>query len=328
MKIAHAGHAELLVNNLEASKKFFTETMGLFITEEDATSVYLRAWQDWEHHTLILRKGEKPALVHLGWRVETPENLEQYARHFDETGIAYRWIEAGTERGQGRALRFSSPGGVPMELYWEIEKYHATEPELISALPSFPQKYPLNGIAPRRFDHFNVMVNDVAREQEWITREMGIKHRYFVEGQNGQRRGSWLSISNLSHDIAVMHNRSGSGARLHHIAYYVDSPDELLRAATILVEHGGKIEWGPGKHGTSGATFLYFFEPSGHRVEIWTGGMLIFAPDWEPIRWSQESEVLGFDMWGTKAPESYLTRGSEIAETASAEATGTSFRAC
>src|SRR5258708_16613271 len=68
MKIAHAGHAELLVNNLEASKKFFTETMGLFITEEDATSVYLRAWQDWEHHTLILRKGEKPALVHLGWR--------------------------------------------------------------------------------------------------------------------------------------------------------------------------------------------------------------------------------------------------------------------
>jgi catechol 2,3-dioxygenase-like lactoylglutathione lyase family enzyme len=38
MKIAQAGHAELLVNNLEASKKFFTETMGLFITEEDATS--------------------------------------------------------------------------------------------------------------------------------------------------------------------------------------------------------------------------------------------------------------------------------------------------
>ncbi|HET8841510.1 MAG TPA: VOC family protein, partial [Ktedonobacteraceae bacterium] len=130
-------------------------------------------------------------------------------------------------------------------------------------------------------------------------------------------------ISNLSHDIAVMYNRSGSGARLHHLAYYVDSPEELLRAATILVEHGGKIEWGPGKHGTSGATFLYFFEPSGHRVEIWTGGMLIFAPDWEPIRWSQESEVLGFDMWGSKAPESYLTSGSEIARVAEAEAAGT-----
>src|SRR5437899_11548429 len=111
MKIAQDGHAKLLVNNLEASKKFFTATMGLFITEEDAASVYLRAWQDWEHHTLVLTKGEKSALVHLGWRVEAPESLEQYARHFDETGLAYRWIQAGTHRGQGRALRRFSPSG-------------------------------------------------------------------------------------------------------------------------------------------------------------------------------------------------------------------------
>jgi catechol 2,3-dioxygenase len=323
MKIVHAGHAEIRVHNLKASKKFFTETMGLFITEETDTSVYLRAWQDFEHHTLMLTKGEKSALVHLGWRVEDPESLEQYARHFDEIGIAYRWIEAGAERGQGRALRFSSLSGVPMELYWEMEKYKTTDPALVSALPSFPQKFPMNGIAPRRIDHFNVMVNDVMTEQAWITEVMGIKHRYFVEKNNGQRVGSWMSISNLSHDIAVMHNRSGSGARLHHIGYYVDSAEELLRAATILVESGGKIEWGPGKHGTSGATFLYFFEPSGHRIEVWTGGMLIFAPDWEPIRWGEESEAFGFDMWGSKAPDSYLTYGSEVTETASAEATGT-----
>jgi catechol 2,3-dioxygenase len=158
------------------------------------------------------------------------------------------------------------------------------------------------------------MSNNVIHEQEWLTSVLGLKHRYYVEGASGQRRGSWLSITNQSHDIAIMHNRSGSDGRLHHIAYYVDSPDELLRAATILVEHGGKIEWGPGRHGTSGAIFLYFFEPSGHRIEIWTGGMLIFSPDWEPIRWDQESEVFGFDMWGTHAPESYLTQGSEIAQ--------------
>src|SRR5258707_14059192 len=139
MKIAHAGHAELLVHNLEASKKFFTETMGLFITEEDATSVYLRAWQDWEHHTLILTKGEKSSLLHLGWRVETPESLEQYARCFDETGIPYRWTEAGTERVQGRALRFASLGGGAMELYWEVEKYHTSHHGMVSALHHIPR---------------------------------------------------------------------------------------------------------------------------------------------------------------------------------------------
>ncbi len=314
MRIAQAGHAEIRVKDLAASKSFFTETMGLFVTEEDETSVYLRAWQDWEHHTLILTKGETSALEHLGWRVETPESLEEFARHFEKIGLAHTWTKPDVERGQGEAIRFLTPGGLPMELYWRIDKFKVSRSELASALPSFPQKYPLSGIAPRRFDHFNVMVNDVAHEQEWLTNVLGIKHRYYVEGSNGQRRGSWLSVTNQSHDIAVMHNRSGAGGRMHHIGYYVDSPEELLRAATILVEHGGKIEWGPGKHGTSGATFLYFFEPSGHRIEVWTGGMLIFPPDWTPIRWDQESEVLGFDVWGSKAPESYLNYGSEVAK--------------
>ncbi len=314
MKIAQAGHAEIQVKDIAASKAFFTQVMGLFVTEEDDTTVYLRAWQDWEHHTLTLTKGDTSALVHLGWRVEDPASLEEFARHFEQNSIPYIWIRKGAERGQGDGLRFTSPGGIVMELYWEIERYHAPNAELASALPSFPQKYPLNGIAPRRFDHFNVMVNDVAHEQEWLTSVLGIKHRYYVEGSTGQRRGSWLSVTNQSHDIALMHNRTGAGGKLHHIGYYVDTSEELLRAATILVEHGGKIEWGPGKHGTSGATFLYFFEPSGHRIEVWTGGMLIFPPDWTPIRWDQESEVLGFDMWGTPAPESYLTRGSEIIE--------------
>lgn len=321
MKIAHAGHAELRVKDLGASKRFFTETMGLFVTDEDAETVYLRAWQDWEHHTLTLKRGDISALEHLGWRVEDAESLEQFASRFKELDVPFTWLEAGVEKGQGRAIRFSSPSGIPMELYWEMEWFPTKDPELASALPSFPYKFPLNGVAPRRFDHFNIMTNDVAHEQDWLTKVLDIKHRYYVEGANGQRRGSWLSVTNLSHDIAVMHNRSGSGARLHHIAYYVDSAEELLRAATILVEHGGKIEWGPGKHGTSGATFLYFFEPSGHRIEIWTGGMLIFSPNWKPIRWDQESEVLGFDMWGTRAPESYLTQGSEIAQAVNAKAT-------
>ena len=115
MKIAHAGHAELRVKNLEASRRFFTETMGLFVTDEDSESVYLRAWQDWEHHTLLLRWGDTSALEHLGWRVENAESLEQFACRFEEVGIAYRWIEAGMEKGQGKALRFSSPSGIPLE---------------------------------------------------------------------------------------------------------------------------------------------------------------------------------------------------------------------
>ena len=326
MKIAHAGHAELRVKDFEASKRFFTDVVGLLVSDEDDKSVYLRAWQDFEHHSLILTKGDTSALVHLGWRVEDPESLDQFAQHFDKLSIPYTWTEAGAERGQGRGLRFSTIGGVPMELYWEMEMYRTKDSEWVSVLPSFPQKFPTVGIAPRRFDHFNVMSNDVQREQEWLTDVLGIKHRYYVEGANGERRGSWLSVTNLSHDIAVMRNYSGSGARLHHHGYFVDSSDELIRAATMIVEHGGKLEWGPGMHGTSGAIFLYFFEPSGHRIEVWTRGMLIFPPDWKPIRWDHATEALGFDTFGSKAPETYLNYGTEVVSATGAPASAQTAR--
>lgn len=310
MKVAHFGHSEIYVPDLAESKQFFIDVVGLSMSDEDADSVYLRAWQDWEHHTLVLRRGDRNGLGHVAWRVESPASMEEFARHFDEIGVAYTWVPAGSERGQGEAIRFTTPGGIPTELYWEMDKYYATDPARASGLPSFPEKFPIRGIAPRRLDHFNVLVNDVRAEQEWLHTHLGIKHRYYIEGEDGQRLGSWNSITNLSHDVAIMHNRTGSGGMLHHHAYYLDSPDELLRAATIVAQHGGTIEWGPGRHGTSGAIFLYFFEPGGNRIEVWTAGMLVFPPDWEPIRWDPEAALTGFDLWGTPAPQSYFTYGS------------------
>jgi len=121
-----------------------------------------------------------------------------------------------------------------------------------------------------------------------------------------------MAATNLSHEIAFMRNRNQSGSHLHHVGYYVESPDQLVRGATILMEAGYEIEWGPGSHGTSGAIFLYAFEPSGHRVEVWTGGFLLFAPDWEPIRWSPESGSVALEMWGSPMPDSYLTYGTPL----------------
>ena len=62
----------------------------------------------------------------------------------------------------------------------------------------------------------------------------------------------------------------------------------------------------------SGAQFIYVIEPSGNRVEIWTGGFLIFAPDWEPIEWSPEVGLLGLDLWGSIAPGELLQVRNKI----------------
>jgi catechol 2,3-dioxygenase len=311
MTVAHVGHTELRVVDLEASKRFYTDVIGLGVTAEDDDHVYLRAWQDWDHHTLMLTRGHRPGVEHVGWRVGSAEELVEAELRLRELGVPFYWVEGGTEPGQGDGLRFLTPAGLPFELYWEVERFVAP-PERDSRLRSHPERFGMHGIAPRRFDHVNFLVDDVATEQAWLTEHLGIHHRYFAESSSGARLGSWLSRTNVSHEIAVMRNRNQTGALLHHHAYFIDSPDQLLRAATILAENCVTIEWGPGQHGTSGAIFLYCFDPAGIRLEVWTGGMLIFAPDWEAIRWDPEVSSIAMELWGSSMPESYLVQGTEI----------------
>ena len=311
-QVAHLGHAELTVNKLEESLWFYTEVLGLHVSAQENDRVYLRAWQDFEHHTLVLKEGKESKLSHFGWRLNSANALYAFEKTLRDAGVEYTWVEGGKELGQGDAIKFHSPGGVPIELYWEMEKFKNTNPKLESKLPSHPMKYTGIGAAPRRFDHVNVMVNDVKKEQEWWTNLLGIHHRYYIQNQEDVRLGSWLSKTNVSHEIAFMRNNNQTGSHLHHIGYYLDEPGEMFRALNLLAENDIKIEWGPGKHGTSGAQFLYAFEPSGHRVELWTGGMLIFAPDWEPIEWVPTVGKLGLDLWGSDAPETYFTYGTQI----------------
>lgn len=317
MGIAHVGHAELRVTDLEASRDFFTRVLGLFVSAEDDDRLFLRAWQDWDHHTLVLTRAEASGLEHVAWRVDGPEALGGFERQLQGLGIETSWVEggAGASLGHGDALRFSSPSGIPTELYWEVERYVERDPALQSKLPSHPQRYTGSGVHPRRFDHVNFLVDDPQADQEFFSDQLGIRHNYYVTGDLGQgeqRLGSWLAKTNLSHELAFMRNANQSGSLLHHVAYYVDSADQMVRAATILADASVKIEWGPGQHGTSGAIFLYCWEPSGNRIEVWSGGFLLFPPDWEPIRWDPETSPLGLEMWGSDMPETYLRYGTGL----------------
>jgi len=312
--VAHLGHVEISVTQFEKSIDFFTDVMGLVLTEVDGGHAYLRAWQDYDHHTLVLKAANESVVNRIGWRVNSEESLKLFEKRLNEMNIDFYWVDGGQKKALGDALHFKSPSGIPIELYWEKEKFITDDPKLISKMPSHPSKYQMTGVSPRRFDHVNILVNDVTKEQEWWTDLLGIHHRYFIQNAEDVRLGSWLSRTNIAHEIALMRNSNQSGASFHHLAYYLDTGDELIRACNIMAENDIKIEWGPGKHGTSGAQFIYVFEPSGHRVEIWTGGFLIFSPDWEVIKWSSEVGQLGLDMWGSTPPKSYLTYGTKLGE--------------
>jgi catechol 2,3-dioxygenase len=96
------------------------------------------------------------------------------------------------------------------------------------------------------------------------------------------------TVCERSHDLGIVWDPSPVSGRVNHIAYFVDSREELLRAADVLLNADVAIEFGPGKHGMGEQDYLYVREPGGVRLELNAGGYRNYEPDWEPVRFEPQ----------------------------------------
>lgn len=306
--VAHLGHVELLTPKPAESLHFFRELLGLEVIEQQGQSVYLRAWGDYDRYTLKLTEAPQPGLGHVGWRAMSPQALERrvHALAGDDKG---KWIDG--DRGHGPAYQFTDPDGHQMEIYYESEKY-TPSPEMRSRLFNQPQKYLCRGAAVRRLDHVNLMCHEIVPNRLFLQEKLGFKLRELLQPEEGgTEEGAWLSVTPLVHDIAYTRDFFRGHGRLHHLAYWLDGREEVLRAADILTEHDIFIEAGPAKHNITQAFYLYLYEPGGNRIEIYSSSYLIFAPDWEPVIWRKAERGRGV-YWGGTLPESFKTYGTPV----------------
>lgn len=304
--IAHVGHVEIFTPNPTGSLDFFQNLIGLVETGRKDDSVYLRAWGDYESCTLKLTASKTSGMGHLGLRTRSEEALQNMAQHMQSRGIEGAWRD--DEILHGPAFRFHGPDGHPIEIYYQTEKFKAP-PALSTAFKNQPQRRALNGIGPRRFDHVNLLAADVKASREFFNLMLGMRITEQIVLDDGSEAGAWLSATNKSYDVAITRDHSGARGRFHHLTYFADSREEVLRAADILVEAGVPIETGPHKHNIGQTFFLYFYEPGGNRVELACGGYLIFDPDWTPVRWSQADRAKG-QAWGLQTVKSFHTYGT------------------
>jgi len=308
--VAQLAHVELLTPKLEESLWFFTEILGMTEVAREGASIYLRAYEDFYLWTLKLTAWEHAGLGHVGWRVSAPQLLDEAAAQLAAAGLGDGWFEHG-ELGQGRAYRFHLPDGHRMELLWDLEYYQAPASQQ-SPLRNRPQRRPSRGVPVRRIDHVNCFVSSVEENEAFLREQLGFKVREIKLGADGRKVGSWLSVSPLVHEIAIMRDGTGQGNRLHHVAYWYGYPQNLYDVADLCRDWGIRIEAGPGKHGTTQGMFLYLFEPGGNRIELFgDSGYLIFDPDWHTVVWdvSNESDLYASTLWigASTMPESFYT---------------------
>jgi catechol 2,3-dioxygenase len=303
--VAHLGHVELFTSAPDKSLAFFTGVIGLHETARAGDSVYLRAWGDYERHTLKLTAHTTSGLGHVGFRVRDNDTLQQFVSRLREQGAEGRWTD---DRLHGRAYRVETPDGHAVELYFETERFVAT-PDVATAFKNQPQRYVPRGIAPRRLDHLNVLASDVCSNRRFFHELLGMRLTEQIIFDDGTEVGAWLAATNKSYDLAITKDRSGARGRLHHLTYMMDSREDVLRAADVLRDADVPIETGPHKHTIGQTFFLYCYEPGGNRFEIGSGGYLILDPDWQPVVWTEAERAYG-QAWGLKTVTTFHTHGT------------------
>ncbi|TYB42458.1 catechol 2,3-dioxygenase [Actinomadura chibensis] len=305
--IAHVGHVELRTPEPEESLRFFTEVLGLRENGSEGDAVYLRTWDDYEHHTVKLVASKTSGIGRMGLRAASEDALHRQVKTVEERGLGIGWVDG--DRGIGPTYLCTDPDGHEIELYWETEWFEAPE-ETRPALKNQAQAYPGRGVCVRRLDHVNYLAKDVALNRDFLRDTLGARPTEQIVLDDGSPAGVWFTFTNKTYDVVYTGDWTRSTGRLHHIAFATDTREDILRAADIALENGVHIETGPHKHAIQQTFFLYLWEPGGNRIELCnSGARVILAPDWRLISWSQAERAKG-QAWGLKTIESFHTHGT------------------
>jgi catechol 2,3 dioxygenase len=311
-ELAHLGPVELLTPKPEESLRFFVDVFGMEVEGQANGSVFLRGWGDYQRYSLKLTESNTSGIAVCGLRAWSEEALERRVAAVEATGLGEGWSEG--DRGRGRSYRFRDPDGHAFELYFETERYDPP-PHLVPSLKNQPQRYVGRGAAVKRLDHVNLLAADVRANRVFATDTLGYRLYERIELDDGTETGAWMSVTTAAHELIYTADAFGARGRLHHVAYWVDTREEVLRAADLFIEHGVHIEAAPSKHAIAQGMFLYGYEPGGNRVEITSGGYMVYDPEQPVIVWSEAERKLG-QAWRNHTVETFHTYGTPPVEAA------------
>jgi catechol 2,3-dioxygenase len=302
--VLRPGHVSIRVLDLTEAVKHYTEVLGLLETARDEHGrVFLKAWDEHDHHSIVLREAEAAGMDYMGWRVDSRATLQTLAADVEKSGLASdcTWIDAGEHPKTGVRFRFTVPTGHVMELYAEKERIGNGMPTLN------PDAWPdgLKGMAPSRFDHCLLYGDDLDGTVKLFTEVLGFGvSEKVVAGPEQMLIGAFLSCGNKPHDVAFI--RQPVKNKLHHVSFILDNWGEVLKAADIISKRRVSLDIGPTRHGITRGETVYFFDPSGNRNEVFSGGY-IYYPDRPTLTWTDDELGRAIFYHDRKLNENFLS---------------------
>ena len=286
--VLRLGEVSIRVMDMKLARQHYGDRMGLIeVMEDDEGRVYYKAWDEHDHHSLILRQADRPGIDHFAFKVYDDATLTALEPKIEAFGLKVERIVAGVYPKSGRRLQFRLPSGHLMHLYAEKERvgntlgYH--NPGVI------PDEGVIRGFRVNRLDHTLLGGVDIDKNVEVFEFDVSEK---IIDADSKMTIGAFLTCSNRPHDVAfVLQPEPG---RFHHVSFNLESGADLVHAADLIGKYRIPVDVSPNRHGVTRGLTIYYFDPSGNRNEVFTEGYVHY-PDTPTLVW--DTNDLGHASW-------------------------------
>ena len=262
--------------DLESAERFATSCLGLEVSDRSKKGLYLRS--DERAHTLYYTEGD-PNEQTVGFEVDNEDQLQAAAATLESLGHP---VHAGSpEECAARMVQafigFKDPTGNSIEL--------VVRPDL-----SGRRYFPTRDIGITGFSHIGLNTTNPSRDEKFWTQVCNAR----VSDRIGDL--ALLRVNAIHHTLALA---PATRPGIQHINHQVATNDDVLRSYYFLNDKNVPIIFGPGRHPTSGARFLYFTGPDGMTFEYSVGVDEIEDEETHRAR-SFAFEPTSICMWGAK----------------------------
>ena len=285
--IMRLGFVQVRVTDLEAARKHYVEVMGMEVSDRNENEIYLKCWDEYDHHSIVLRQSDRAGLEKMAFKVHKYEDMDRLEKQLQQYGASVTRISKGENYKVGEGLRFRLPSGHTMELFVEMDYKGKALPQVNPA----PWPQGLIGVGVPRIDHLLITADKPHESVDFLMRALDFHmSEKVVENEKSETPiAAWLFRSFTPHDIAIIPGRDEG---LHHFAYWLDEFSDLRKAGDVFSKYDVPIDVGIERHGITRGQTIYYFDPSGNRNEVFTGGYIAY-PDMPVVKWTVDQLARG-----------------------------------
>lgn len=278
-KTIRPGLIQMRVTNLDESVAFYRDVLGLDVVGKTSDGrVMFKTFDEFDHHSVVLRAAPESGFDYVAFKVTDAETLEELKAATEAFGYPVD-IASDEQPGYGKRYGFTLCTGHRIELYAEVDMAENI-PMLLNPDPWID---PPRGMKAQRFDHLLLYGPNIGEAVRYFTEVLGMFYPEYCNTPDGKPFAYWLTGGNKAHDIAFVEYEKPN--TIHHHAFYLEDWNAIGHAADLIGKHRVKRDVGPTRHAITRGQTIYFFEPSGNRIETYAGGYAAY-PDNPKRQWT------------------------------------------